>query len=521
MTDKWKDFERELFSRGTLDLFQQEECTRTLSREFSGMALFPMSLSRLTPYVAVVGACEKGRRRLLRISSRGAAMARFESQPLAEMRRGNLTLSVNDASQDLILSLTEHVPWLRPRPNPGRPSIGMGDRLGMATAAHIRAVESSSLFPYLAQQSVRENSGTGRGWRDVMADALFGVFREGWKRGFSADADHLDDPEEMAAAADAGFVRYTLDLSKSVRDISGMDRMQLSRELVSLEREIPGAQQWRKRYLGKAFHLAAGFSTRSLVFDEKSFLKTVVRMGAAVGRALELASAVASLVRGRAFELELSLDETEERTTLHEHLFAALEMAENDLPVAAVAPRFVGEFPRGGDYRGNTSKLARDVALHAAVARATSKHVLSVHSGSEKFSIYPRLGEACDGAFHVKTSGTSYVEAMRVVARADRSLFCAVVEAAERAFDTVKRSYRFEAAPNTLPAPDKLGAHELEDAYFSTREGRQLLHASSGGILTGRRELGRKVRECLMDNEQLHFELVSSHLKKHVELLGG
>ena len=485
------------------------------------MAFFPLSLSRLTPYVAVVAAHEGGRRRLLRITSRGAAMAGFDSQPLAETRRGNLMLAVYDASTDLILSLTEHIPWLRPRPNPGRPSIGMGDRLGMATAAHIRAVEDGALFPYLAQQSVRENCSTGRGWRDVMADAVFGVFREGWTRGFSADADHLKDSAELSNAARAGFVRYTLDLSDDIRDISGLDRMQLSRELVVMEKECPGAALWRKRYLGKAFRLASGFSTRNLVFDEKSFLKTVVRLGWAVAGALELARTAASLMRGRAFEIELSLDETAERTTPHEHLFAALEMAENDLPVTAVAPRFVGEFQKGVDYQGNTSKLARDMALHAAVARTTSKHAISVHSGSDKFSIYPRVGEACDGAFHVKTSGTSYVEALRAVARADRSLFAAVVAVAGKVFEKAREQYRLDTDPRGLPAPEKLGAGELEEAYFSTREGRQLLHVSYGAVLTGNRELGRMVRECLRDNEQLHFELVGAHLRKHAELLGG
>lgn len=521
MVGKWKEFEKELFRRGTLDQFQQEECARKLSREFSGMAFFPLSLSRLTPYVAVVGAHEGGRRRLLRIASRGASMAGFDGRSLAELRRGNLTLAVHDASPNLILSLAEHIPWLRPRPNPGRPSIGMGDRLGMATAAHIRAVEAGSLFPYLAQQSVRENISTGRGWCDVMADAVFGVFREGWTRGFSADADHLTDSDELAAAAKAGFVRYTLDLSSEVRDISGFDRMKLSRELVLMEKEQQGAEQWRKRYLGKAFRIASGFSMRNLVFDEKSFLRTVVRMGPAVARARQLAGTAMSLLRGRAIELELCLDEADMRTTPHEHLFVAMEMAEDDLPVAAIAPRFVGEFRKGGEYRGNTSRLARDMAFHAAVAKATSKHAVSVHSGGDKFSIYSRLGEACDGAFHIKTSGTSYVEALRAVARVDRSLFATVVATASKTFDEAKAEYRFDTDPQLLPAPEKLGAQELEEVYFSTREGRQLLHASSGAVLAGRRELGRKVRECLRENEQLHFELVGVHLKKHVELLGG
>ena len=74
-------------------------------------------------------------------------------------------------------------------------SLGLGDRLGLATPGHIRAVRGTCLGPILAQQSIREMERTNRTPDDVMDDATWGVLQEGWREGFGSDADHLDSHE--------------------------------------------------------------------------------------------------------------------------------------------------------------------------------------------------------------------------------------------------------------------------------------------------------------------------------------
>ncbi len=76
-------------------------------------------------------------------------------------------------------------------------TIGTGDRLGVATPGHIRAVQKFRVRPVLAQQSVRENTQTGRSFKEVVSDAAWAVFQENYQDGYGADGDHLKSLEEI------------------------------------------------------------------------------------------------------------------------------------------------------------------------------------------------------------------------------------------------------------------------------------------------------------------------------------
>ena len=90
------------------------------------------------------------------------------------------------------------------------PSFGFGDRLGLATPGHIVAVKGTGLAPIFAQQSVRENARTGRTPQQVMDDATWGIFQEGWQAGVGADADHLKTPADIDACLAAGYSFFTI-----------------------------------------------------------------------------------------------------------------------------------------------------------------------------------------------------------------------------------------------------------------------------------------------------------------------
>ncbi|GAH69021.1 unnamed protein product, partial [marine sediment metagenome] len=98
-------------------------------------------------------------------------------------------------------------------------AFGTGDRIGgaaSATPGHIRAAKNYDVAVFLAQQSVRENARTGRTFRQVLDDATWGVFQEGYKRQWGADADHLMDLVSMGQAVDAGFTMFTVDPSHCI-----------------------------------------------------------------------------------------------------------------------------------------------------------------------------------------------------------------------------------------------------------------------------------------------------------------
>ena len=99
-------------------------------------------------------------------------------------------------------------------------SIGLGDRLGIATPGHIEAVKESKAMPVFAQQSVRELNLTGRSFKSVLDDVSWAVFQEGYQDGFAADADHLKEKPDIKRALDLGYSMLTLDCTEYIKIFS-------------------------------------------------------------------------------------------------------------------------------------------------------------------------------------------------------------------------------------------------------------------------------------------------------------
>ena len=158
-----------------------------LGTELRGLSVLPRST-----------AADGGVECALAETGRGVALVAAGDGAAFEGERGDGVL-VGPLSAHNAAALRERFAWLRPRPLGLRSSIGLGDRLGLATPGHVRALRAAgtSLAPVLAQQSVRELDRTGRTARDVLDAATWGAFAEGWRDGYGADADHLKTPEDV------------------------------------------------------------------------------------------------------------------------------------------------------------------------------------------------------------------------------------------------------------------------------------------------------------------------------------
>ena len=95
-------------------------------------------------------------------------------------------------------------------------TIGLGDRLGLASPGHIRVIKTCQAAPVLAQQSIRELNLTGRTYADVLAAAVWAVFQENYTEGYGADGDHLKTEPEVRMALDHGYTMITLDCSEKI-----------------------------------------------------------------------------------------------------------------------------------------------------------------------------------------------------------------------------------------------------------------------------------------------------------------
>jgi hypothetical protein len=405
------------------------------------------------------------------------------------------------------------------------PSFGFGDRLGLATPGHHAALRHGKLLPVFAQQSVRELARTQRKAPEVLAAAQAGITASNYTGVWGADADHLKTREDVETLAAAGFTFFTIDPSAYVQNqadvLTGNDLQSAVQQVIN-NGAFESISQVESLYLGKSFDLGNNIA---LSFgDRVQLLRAVVKYGAAIAYAAQMAHWITDARKGKGADIEVSVDETDSPTTPTEHLFIGLELKRRGVVATSVAPRFIGEFEKGIDYKGDLSRFEEELKVHVAIARACGPYKISVHSGSDKFSIYPAVGRVCGNLLHVKTAGTSYLEALRVVARTDAHLFREIVEYSRSRFDTDKATYHISAKLGDAPAACMLSAKDAETIYLHQVAGRQILHVTFGSVLTiGKTESGRTFKEGILEvlnsHPDLHSEVLERHLGRHIKLL--
>src|SRR6185295_7084952 len=139
----------------------------------------------------------------------------------------------------------------------------------------------------------------------------------------------------------------------------------------------------------------------TLRFEREPLWRAAIKYARAIHHAAKVAAAIAEACGARPFEIEVSVDETDSVTSPLDHLFVGLELKRRRVPnVVSLAPRFIGEFEKGIDYRGDFKQFEHQLTEHVAVAKFCGPYKISVHSGSDKFSIYPIIGRVCGDLLH-------------------------------------------------------------------------------------------------------------------------
>jgi len=409
------------------------------------------------------------------------------------------------------------------------PAIGTGDRIGLTTPGHIRAAEKFSVFPVLAQQSIREMIRTSRSPEEVIDDVSWAVFQEGYHGGFAADADHLKTENDIAETFKAGFTMYTIDPSNYVNNKADeYDILRLRNTFKKLPWSELGCNrdEYLKRYIGREFKLVDSHEKHvlTLKFSEEDLLRAAVKYSAAIAHTAKLKRYIERLFKGNEFDLEMSVDETETPTSPLEHFFIVLELRRLNVQIHGLALRFVGSFEKAVDYIGDLNNFEKTFRDHTLIAKLYGPYKLSIHSGSDKFSIYPVMGKLTD-LIHLKTAGTSYLEALRVVARNDPSFFREIIRYSLASFERDRRTYHISTELSMIPDPNDVSDKKLEAKFLSQNCGRQLLHITYGSILTAKNSEGKsmfrdRIKKILINHEEEYNETIFLHFKRHIEALG-
>lgn len=366
-------------------------------------------------------------------------------------------------------------------------SIGVGDRFAHQGVAQLDAVISAGrggvpVTP-VWNKSHREHTIVGTSPGEVRTEADAAVRARGWTEPYFVDADHVNFETVDGFLDSSDF--FTLDVADFIGrepDPDDLGRFVRTHKKYVGSLQIPG--------IDCVFEVSEATVEQSA----RQYL-AAVREAGRIWRRIEDAKGAAGFVT------EVSMDETDQPQTPVALLFILAAVADEGIPAQTVAPRFSGRFNKGVDYAGDVGQFAREFEQDLAVIALAVRQFglpenlkLSVHSGSDKFSIYGPMREAMakfDAGVHLKTAGTTWLEELIGLALAGGDGLQLAKEVyttalARREELCVPYASVIDIDPAALPSPETVDAWDEETFASALRHDptcaaynasvRQLLH---------------------------------------------
>lgn len=401
-------------------------------------------------------------------------------------------------------------------------SFGFGDRLGLSNAAHVRVAKNYKIKPIFAQQSIRELERTQREAEEVMDVASWAVFQEGYREGFGADADHLKTEQDIDRMVKAGYTFFTIDPSAFVEneaDTLPQDTLIEKCRNLPWEELEDTFENFIARYDNTTFKISEDFKIEP---TRLQILRGLAKYGGVLAHTKKLYFYLKTAYPAHPSEFEISVDETDSVTSPFEHFLIANELKRLNVEIMSLAPRFIGDFEKGIDYKGDLKQFKEEYVKHLKISAKLGSYKISIHSGSDKFDVYKTVGDLKQGNVHVKTAGTSYLEALRTIADVEPELFKEILMFSKIHFENERKTYHISAKLEEVPDSKDLSNSQLLE-LFDDNSARQVLHVTFGIVLTvkenGNYVFRNRILNCLEQNEDKHYEYIVKHFTRHLEPL--
>ncbi len=296
----------------------------------------------------------------------------------------------------------------------GRYSIGTGDRFAHQAKAQlqacIQALHAGVEVTPVWNKSNREHRIIGSEPSSVRQAADAAVQEMGWTGSYFCDADHITLPTVDRFLSSCDF--YTIDVADAIGKPAAADA-------------VNGFVDRHANLIGDIGLIG---STETFSITEATLRTTAKKYLAAVQQAGSVYRHIAAAKGEGSFLPEISMDETDVAQTPVELLLILVAIADEGIPIQTIAPKFSGRFNKGVDYVGDVVQFEREFGLDIAAIAYAVEHFglpqslkLSVHSGSDKFSIYApiyRTMQRLDAGVHLKTAGTTWLEELIGLAEA-------------------------------------------------------------------------------------------------------
>ena len=351
-------------------------------------------------------------------------------------------------------------------------TIGMGDRFAHQAKAQLQACvqlanDGVDVVP-VWNKSNREHSFIGSTPQSVFDAAKLAVNEIGWSKGWHVDADHINMSTVDRYLECSDF--FTID----VADFIGQEPEQGEvRSFVDNHPELVGAISIEG--IDQPFDIS-----REYVEEVSGKYLSSVKEAAKIYRHIKS-------VKGE-FIAEVSMDETDLPQTPPELLIILAALADEDVNLQTIAPKFTGRFNKGVDYVGDLVQFEKEfnddlaVIAHSIDKYGLPKNLkLSVHSGSDKFSIYPIIGAALRRAgagVHIKTAGTTWLEELIGLAEAEGEGLVLAKELYSKAVENVDEMCAPYASVIDINV-DKLPSVEMVNGWNGYQYANTLRHVQS------------------------------------------
>jgi hypothetical protein len=398
-------------------------------------------------------------------------------------------------------------------------SVGVGDRFAHQAKAQlqacIQAANAGIDVSPVWNKSNREHTIIGSEPSSTRAAADAAVQALGWTKPYFCDADHigLTTVERFLPACDF----YTIDVA----------------DLIGKPADAASVDAFIRRHPELQGKVEIDGIAEPLTLTQDFLRQVANKFLAAVQQAAAIYQKIESNKGRGNFITEVSMDETDSPQTPAELLIILAAAADENIPLETVAPKFSGRFNKGVDYVGDVAQFEREFALDVAAIAHAVKHYglpqnlkLSVHSGSDKFSIYAPIHNTLrkfNAGVHLKTAGTTWLEELIGLAEAGGDGLALAKEIYAQAYDHREElcapyATVIDINPAKLPSPEEV-AHWSSDQYTSALRHnphsatynssfRQLLHV---GFKVAAK-MGRRYLDLLEANEAIIARNVTENL---------
>ncbi len=284
--------------------------------------------------------------------------------------------------------------------------MGIGDRFcrqGKAQLdAIIKAKESGIDIVPVWNKSHREHSIIGTVPADTRIEADEAVRDRAWSDAYYVDADHINLSNVDLFIDSSDF--FTLDVA----------------DYISESPDPAGLKEFVANNIKYTGTLEIAGIDEAIVITESDIERISAKFLLAVKEAGKIYRHIEKAKGAGNFITEVSVDESNEPQSPVEMLFILSAIADEGIPAQTIAPKFTGRFNKGVDYVGDVAQFTKEFNQDIAVINFAIKEFslpanlkLSIHSGSDKFSIYAPIREALqkfDAGVHLKTAGTTWLE---------------------------------------------------------------------------------------------------------------